>query len=118
MKKISFSISGHVLDEDENGIECQVDFDGYQGNPIYNTKEDGYFIFEITGVHLWDILFKHFLLVWVKTEEKKYKCKIWYWFRIYPNTHTRLKIYPFSKTVRQGYSRDNQFVYGSKICSE
>ena len=99
MKKNSFSISGYLLDENEKGIEGSVLFDGYQGSPTYNTKEDGYFIFEIKKISFWDLLFKHFLIIFVKTGDKTYKGKMGYNFRIRPNEHIKLKMYPYSKRV-------------------
>lgn len=98
LNKNEFVISGYLLDEKQNGLEGLVMFDGYQGSPVYETKKDGYFVFKAGNVGLVEFLFKHFLLIHVK-EDDKFIVKIWYWFRAYRNGEIKLKIYPYLNKI-------------------
>ncbi|MFA5337888.1 MAG: hypothetical protein WC330_06115 [Candidatus Omnitrophota bacterium] len=106
-KKI-FTISGRILDENKNGLESLINFDGYQGNPVYETKKDGYFKFEIEGIRFYDFFSKHFLLVFVKSGSMEYASGgILFNFRIFPDKSLTVNLFPFSKKVEiiKGNSR-------------
>ena len=99
MKNKKFVLSGYILNDNETGLEGSVAFDGYQGSPLYNTKEDGYFIFEMDKVSILEILYKHFLLISVKTGPNSFQGSMLYKFRIRRGKHIKLKIYPYSNRV-------------------
>ncbi|GEM_PF-5349172 len=101
MKKIIFSVSGYVLNEDNEGIEAEVEFDGFQGNPVYLTKQDGYFVFNITGIRWHDFLFKHFLVVSIRTSTGSYEYFVYYYFWMFPCRHIKVNIFPYSNRIEK-----------------
>ncbi|HAH20455.1 MAG: hypothetical protein A2Y00_08935 [Omnitrophica WOR_2 bacterium GWF2_43_52] len=97
--KINFTISGVLLDEEGKGVEGSLSLFGYEEQGYLNTKEDGSFTLNITNCSCFDMLFKKHLVVWIKTGENKFEGKMGYDFRICPNKHVKLRIYPFSKRI-------------------
>lgn len=97
--KGTFTISGYLLNDNNSGIEGDVLFDGYQGNPVYIIKSDGYFIFTCSPVYIWDFFWSHFIMISVRTSANVFQGVGGYSFRMLPNKNIKVKFYPYSDRI-------------------
>lgn len=95
--KVNFKISGYILDDNEKGLKCMLMIFGQDA--YFFSEENGYFILNLETCPFFEILFKKHLSISVKAGEKEYQGMMGYDFRIRPNKHIKLKIYPFSNRV-------------------